>query len=56
MKLLEAKPDLYLDEIQEELQSMHGVIVGRTTIWSTLQALGLTRKKVRFYIIICTGI
>jgi len=44
--LLERDPDLYLDEIASELHYQHGVNASIPTVWRTLTALGLSRKKV----------
>jgi hypothetical protein len=35
LALIERDPDLYLDEIQDELYSQHGVDVSLATIWRT---------------------
>ncbi|KIJ40118.1 hypothetical protein M422DRAFT_112421, partial [Sphaerobolus stellatus SS14] len=43
--LSERNPDMYLDEFQEQLRAQHGIIVGLATIWRTLVALGLSRKR-----------
>jgi len=44
--LLERDPDLYLDEIASELYHQHGIHASIPTVWHTLTALGLSRKKV----------
>ena len=44
--LLDRDPDLYLDEIQQQLEDQHGVIVSLATVWRTLRRLGITSKKV----------
>lgn len=49
--LLERDPDLYLDEISEELESQHGIDVPLSTIWRTLTELGMSRKKVHFSLV-----
>jgi len=41
LHLLEQSPDLFLDELAEELEVQHGVIVSISTVWRTLQGLGL---------------
>ncbi|KAF8220919.1 hypothetical protein L208DRAFT_1331007, partial [Tricholoma matsutake] len=46
LALLDRDPDLYLDEIQQQLEDQHGVIVSLTTVWRTLRRLGITSKKV----------
>ncbi|KAJ7716067.1 hypothetical protein B0H16DRAFT_1213601, partial [Mycena metata] len=43
--LLEHSPDLYLDEIQDQLSILHGVEVSLCTISRTLKRLGMTSKK-----------
>ena len=48
LALLEHSPDLYLDEIQEQLQVQHNVEVSLATIWRTLKRLGIGLKGVRF--------
>ena len=45
--LLERNPDLYLDEIASELHHQHGVNASISSVWQTMSALGLSRKKVR---------
>ncbi|KIJ10235.1 hypothetical protein PAXINDRAFT_157674 [Paxillus involutus ATCC 200175] len=45
LALLEHSPDLYLDEIQEQLNSLHSLDVLIATIWRTLRRLGLTNKQ-----------
>jgi hypothetical protein len=44
--LLERDPDLYLDEISKQLHLQHNLDVSVPTVWRTLIALGLSRKKV----------
>jgi transposase len=46
LALLDRDPDLYLDEIQQQLEDQHGVIVSLATVWRTLRRLGITSKKV----------
>jgi hypothetical protein len=46
--LLEHSPDLYLDEIQEQLGDMHGIDVSLATVSWTLKRLGYSNKKVCF--------
>jgi hypothetical protein len=48
LALLEHSPDLYLDEIQEQLKSLHDLDVSIAMIWRTLKRLGLTNKQVHF--------
>jgi hypothetical protein len=44
--LLEHSPDLYLDEIQEEMWVKHAIDVSISTVCRTLKRLGMTSKKV----------
>jgi hypothetical protein len=44
--LVESRPDIYLDEIAEELLQQHEVSVSLSTIQRSLKLLGFTRKKV----------
>jgi len=44
--LLEHSPDLYLDEIQEEMWVKHAIDVSLSTVCRTLKRLGMTSKKV----------
>ncbi|KAJ7230132.1 hypothetical protein GGX14DRAFT_337654, partial [Mycena pura] len=37
LALVEQKPDIYLDEIQEELYMQHDIDVSLATIWRTLR-------------------
>jgi hypothetical protein len=39
-------PDLYLDELREELKEECGVSINLSTIWRTLVRSGYTMKKV----------
>ena len=48
---LSSAPDLYLDELQLELQERLGVSVSTSTIWRTLKKGGYTMKKVRYVIV-----
>jgi len=43
--MLEHSPDLYLDEIQEQLSTVHGLELSLRTICRTLKRLGMTSKK-----------
>ncbi|KAJ7898874.1 hypothetical protein B0H14DRAFT_2179495, partial [Mycena olivaceomarginata] len=43
--MLEHSPDLYLDEIQEQLSAVHGLELPLRTICRTLKRLGMTSKK-----------
>lgn len=44
--LLEHSPDLYLDEIQEEMWAKHAINVSLSAVCRTLKRLGMTSKKV----------
>jgi transposase len=46
--LLEHSPDLYLDEIQEQLLVQHEIDVSLSTIWRTLKRLGIGSKSVQY--------
>jgi len=43
--LLEHTPDIYLDEIQEQLRTQHDISVSLTTVSRTLKRLGISSKK-----------
>jgi hypothetical protein len=43
--MLEHSPDLYQDEIQEQLSVSHGLELSLRTICRTLKRLGMTSKK-----------
>ncbi|RDB26780.1 hypothetical protein Hypma_005272 [Hypsizygus marmoreus] len=43
--LIEHSPDIYLDEIQEQLLEQHGLDISLATIWRTLKHLGIGSKK-----------
>ncbi|KAJ7626238.1 hypothetical protein B0H17DRAFT_849791, partial [Mycena rosella] len=45
LALLEHSPDLYLDEIQEQLSTVHELELSLKTIGRTLKRLGMTTKK-----------
>jgi transposase len=45
--LIERCPDLYLDEIAEELYNLHGIVVSTPTVYRAIKEAGLTHKKVR---------
>jgi hypothetical protein len=45
LALCEHVPALYLDEIQDELYSQHGINLSLSTVWRTLRRLGMTMKK-----------
>ncbi|KAJ4467574.1 hypothetical protein C8R41DRAFT_779538, partial [Lentinula lateritia] len=46
--LIEHSPDIYLDEIQDELYYAHGLQLSTSTIWCTLRRLGIRNKQVHF--------
>ncbi|KIJ24496.1 hypothetical protein M422DRAFT_84720, partial [Sphaerobolus stellatus SS14] len=46
VSLLEHSPNLYLDELVKELEVQHGIHVSISTVWRTLQRLGMWHKKV----------
>jgi transposase len=46
LALIDHTPDIYLDEIQEELYLQHDVDVSLATISRTMKRLGLSSKKV----------
>ena len=46
LALIEHSPDIYLDEIQEELYTQHNIDVSLVTIWRTLRRLGMSSKCV----------
>lgn len=45
LALLEHTPDLYLDEIQEQLHEQHDISVSLAAISWTLKRLGMSSKK-----------
>jgi hypothetical protein len=44
--LIEHSPDIFLDEIQEQLLIQHDLDVSLATIYRTLKRLGYSSKKV----------
>lgn len=46
MALLDHSPDLYLDEIQDELYHQHDLEISLSAICRTLKRLGYSSKKV----------
>ena len=46
LALIERSPDIYLDEIQEELYEKNNIDVSLATIWRTLRRLGMSSKCV----------
>lgn len=49
LAIIEANPEVYLDEIQDELFLQHDIDVSLATISRLLKSLGITSKKVRIY-------
>lgn len=45
LALIERTPDIYLDEIHEQLYELHDRDVSLATVWRTLRRLGITSKK-----------
>jgi transposase len=50
--LVQNKVDWYLDELVFEMENYTNKRVSVPTLWRTLKYIGITRKKVFFYIII----
>ena len=48
LALLQHSPDVYLDELQEQLKEQHNIKVSISTISHTLKQLGITSKKVSY--------
>jgi len=48
--LVGEKVDWYLDELVYEMECLTGKRASITTLWRSLQYLGITRKKVKHYI------
>jgi hypothetical protein len=46
LSLIERFPDIYLDEIQEQLRDLYDVDASLATIYQTLKWLGIGSKKV----------
>jgi transposase len=46
-RTMESTPDLYLDELRQDLELHNGKSVSTSTIWRTLRKAGYTMKKVR---------
>jgi transposase len=44
--LLDHSPDMFLDEIQDQLFHQHGIDISLATISRTLKRLGISSKKV----------
>ncbi|KAF8078346.1 hypothetical protein FPV67DRAFT_1382651, partial [Lyophyllum atratum] len=45
LALLEHSPDMYLDEIQEQMLEQHDINISIPAIWRTLKRLGIGLKK-----------
>src|SRR6266481_920327 len=45
--------NIYLDELQEDLQQIYGVLVSKSFIWRALQQSGYTMKKVMLTFCCC---
>ena len=51
--LIIEKVDWYLDELVYEMECLTGKKASVTTLWRSLQYLGITRKKVKqFYLLV----
>jgi hypothetical protein len=46
LALIERCPDIYLDEIADELWNLHGITVSLPTVYRAIKEAGLTHKKV----------
>jgi hypothetical protein len=46
LALISHSPDIYLDEIRDQLYQQHDIDTSLSTIWETLKRLGITLKKV----------
>jgi hypothetical protein len=46
LTIIERKPDIYLDEIAEELFNLHRIDISLPTVYRTMKEAGLTHKKV----------
>ena len=51
--LVGEKVDWYLDELVYEMEGLTGKRASITTLWRSLQYLGITRKKVNIIFMIC---
>jgi transposase len=52
-RTLQTSPDLYLDELRQDVELQTGKSVSISTIWRTLNRAGYTMKKVRHSILLC---
>ena len=55
LRTLEASPDLYLDELRQDLEFHTGKSASISTIWRTLRRAGYTMKKVCHNIVMREG-
>jgi len=46
LSIIEHTPDIYLDEIVQELYNLHHIIVSIPTVYRTMKEEGLEHKKV----------
>jgi transposase len=53
LRTMNESPDLYLDELCQDLELHTGKSVSVPTIWRTLQRAGYSKKKVRHNIELC---
>src|SRR4051812_20448326 len=51
--LLEQNPDWYLEEIQGAMEEFCGKSISKSTIWRSLDRLGITHKQVSKRYLIC---
>jgi hypothetical protein len=49
--LVGEKVDWYLDELVYEMECLTGKRASIATLWRSLQYLGITRKKVKHYVL-----
>lgn len=52
LAIVERTPDVYLDELVEQLEALHGISPSISTVSRTLKLLGLSYKKVNLKILI----
>jgi hypothetical protein len=50
VELIESDPDIYLDEIVDVIADIFGTCHPTSTIWNTLEWVGVTRKRYARYI------
>ena len=46
LSIIERTPDIYLDEIVQELYNLHHIVVSIPTVYRTMKEEGLEHKKV----------